>query len=266
MNELTLRIMTASVLFAGAVYWLFYLPAAWFNIVLGLVAVAATVELTQMLQMTQRRLYNLIAVLAWALLLVNEHALQILPLAWVVLMVGWLFLLIFNAQEGELETAFKKIAYAQWMMTWLMLFVLALMLLHTQEDGVVFIAGACMGVWASDVAAYFTGKAWGKDKLSPVVSPGKTWQGLMGGVVAGVMTAMFIWLLFMDMTWYVALLLSLVLVLCGVLGDLAESVLKRAVGVKDSGTMLPGHGGLLDRIDALLPAIPAAGFLWIIFG
>jgi len=265
MNELSLRIITASILFAGAVGWLFYLPAFWFDIVLGLIAVAATVELLRMVDIGHRTVYGLVAMLVWVLLVGGHGAWVMLPAAWIVLMVGWLFLLIIYAKDGELETEFRKLAYAQWMMVWLTLFVLVMMQLHAHNDGIVFIAGACAGVWAADIAAYFTGKAWGKRKLCPVVSPGKTLEGLAGGVIAGVVMAMTVWLLWTDMSFGFALLLGIVLVFCAVLGDLAESTLKRAVGVKDSGNMLPGHGGLLDRVDALLPTIPATGLLWMLF-
>jgi len=265
MSELGLRIITASVLFLGAIGWLFYLSSFWFDSVLGLLAVAATVELLQMVNMQHRLKFGLVAMLAWALLVLSHGAWSMLAVAWIILMVGWLFLLIVHAEDGQLEAEFRKLAYAQWMMTWLTLFVLVMMQLHAHDDGIVFIAGACAGVWAADIAAYFTGKAWGKRKLCPVVSPGKTIEGLAGGAVAGIVSAMVVWLTWIDMSMLFALLLAVVLFICAVLGDLAESTLKRAVGVKDSGHMLPGHGGLLDRIDALLPAIPAVGLLWMLF-
>ena len=265
MNELGLRIITAIVLFVGAIAWLFYLPAFWFDVVLGLIAVAATVELLQMVNLQHRLAYGLVAMFTWALLVFSHGAWSMLAVAWVVLMVGWLFLLIVHAEDGKLEAEFRKLAYAQWMMVWLTLFVLVMMQLHAHEHVIVFIAGACAGVWAADVAAYFTGKAWGTRKLCPVVSPGKTIEGLAGGAVAGVATSLTIWLTWIDMSILFALILAIVLFICAVLGDLAESTLKRAVGVKDSGHMLPGHGGLLDRIDALLPAIPAVGLLWMLF-
>ncbi len=265
MSELTLRIITAIVLLVGAVAWLFYVPPLWFDLILGVVAIAATVELLRMVTMPKQTLFSMIALLMWVILIVNHAQGLWLPLAWMILLLGWFVVLALHVNTDDLTQVFQKMVYAQWMMMWLMMFVMALMALHAHEHGIAFIAGACVGVWLSDIAAYFTGKAWGKDKLCPAISPGKTWQGLAGGVLFGVLGAAYVWVTWADMTLIWAIVLAIVLVVTGILGDLAESALKRVVGVKDSGTMLPGHGGLLDRIDALLPALPLAGMLWIIF-
>lgn len=263
MSELSLRILTASVLLLGSIAWLFYLPSPWFDVVLGMIAVAATVELLRMLRLQYQSWYSAVAMLVWALLVASQGDWMALPVALFILMFGWILVLIVSADAESLADSFQKLAYGQWMMLWLILFVIVLMQLHATVQGIVFIAGACLGVWVTDIAAYFIGKAWGKTKLCPAVSPGKTIEGLMGGVFFGVMAAMFVWFMWMDMQIWMSLLLAVVLVFTAVIGDLAESVLKRAVGVKDSGSMLPGHGGLLDRIDALLPAIPASGLLWL---
>lgn len=122
-------------------------------------------------------------------------------------------------------------------------------------------------VWAADTAAYFAGRAFGRRKLAPSISPGKTWEGV-GGALAGV--AAYVLLLFVLAVRFgqaggatagtAALWVVLGLAIAGlsIAGDLFESLLKRQAGLKDSGRILPGHGGLLDRIDALLPAMPAA--------
>lgn len=124
-------------------------------------------------------------------------------------------------------------------------------------------------VWVADIAAYFTGKAFGKRKLAPRISPGKTWVGLGGGVV-GVLAWVFIsaqWQgsfgaeLLHNWSWLGAVIFSIVLALFSVLGDLFESLLKRRAGYKDSSQLLPGHGGVLDRIDALIPVAPLAAFI-----
>jgi len=265
MNELSLRIVTALILFFGAVMWLFYVPPFWFDVILAAVAIAATHELLRMVGMPKQMLFSMVAMLMWAMLIATHAQGLWLALAWLTLLLGWFVLLALHVEKQNLAQVFQKMVYAQWMMIWLTLFVMVLMQLHAQVHGVEFIAGACVGVWLSDIAAYFTGKAWGKDKLCPAISPGKTWQGLAGGVISGVFGASLVWMVWADMTWFWAISLAVVLVVSGVLGDLMESALKRVVGVKDSGTMLPGHGGLLDRIDALLPALPLTGLLWMIF-
>ncbi len=110
---------------------------------------------------------------------------------------------------------------------------------------------------ASDTGAYYSGRTWGRHKLCPHISPGKTREGALGGVVAAMLTSLAIgaWLL-PQVSFYRLALAALVLAVVGIVGDLAESVLKRAYGVKDSGTLLAGHGGVLDRGDSLLLAAP----------
>jgi phosphatidate cytidylyltransferase len=107
--------------------------------------------------------------------------------------------------------------------------------------------------WLSDSGAYLIGRAIGRRPLIPVVSPKKTVEGLMGGLACAALTGSVSVALFkMDISWAVGLLIGLAVGIVGVVGDLAESVLKREAGVKDSGTLIPGHGGMLDRLDALL--------------
>ena len=149
------------------------------------------------------------------------------------------------------------------MAIWLVLFVDVVMRVHAHANGTMFIVGALLGIWASDIAAYFVGKKFGKHKLCPAVSPGKSIEGLMGGLLFGVGLAACCWVWLVKISIEHALLLALVLVVAGVLGDLFESAIKRMVGAKDSGRMLPGHGGLLDRIDALIPSLVAVGLLWL---
>jgi len=106
--------------------------------------------------------------------------------------------------------------------------------------------------WMNDTCAYFTGRALGRHKLYPEVSPNKTWEGFFGGMIGSTLGLLVIgrWF-FLDLTWVDALVLGVGSGILGPVGDLCESMLKRAYGVKDSGKTLPGHGGILDRIDAL---------------
>ena len=117
-----------------------------------------------------------------------------------------------------------------------------------------------LAIWASDTLAFFAGRLLGRHKLAPVVSPGKTWEGFIGGTVAAVLVAFFALYPERDefLVIWQALALGLVLALAGALGDLFQSTLKRDMQVKDTGRLLGGHGGMLDRIDSLLWAAPAA--------
>ena len=148
-----------------------------------------------------------------------------------------------------------------------------LALSQARAIGINFMLSLLCLVWMADIAAYFGGKAWGRRKLAPSISPGKSWEGVGSGV-AGVLALALVWVVldrrlgFDGPSLYSRLLASLgpagllaaLLVLCGlsVLGDLVESLVKRAAGAKDSSGLLPGHGGVLDRVDALLPVLPAA--------
>ncbi|MGZ8187300.1 MAG: phosphatidate cytidylyltransferase [Methylosarcina sp.] len=127
-------------------------------------------------------------------------------------------------------------------------------------------------IWAADTAAYFTGKKWGKTQLAPEISPGKTVQGMYGALVAAVFCGIALDLIFKvyNSTFIVAgdfVFLSVVTVLISIYGDLFFSLVKRKRGVKDSGSLLPGHGGILDRIDSLIAAIPVFyGGVYLIYG
>lgn len=142
-------------------------------------------------------------------------------------------------------------------------------------QGWVFLLSILALVWTADVAAYFGGKRWGRRKLAPSVSPGKTWAGAVSGLV-GVLILSSLWLIGESMTpnshpslythlWklgpWVSVLALVFLTTMAVVGDLVESLVKRSAGIKDSSGLLPGHGGVLDRVDALLPVLPLAMML-----
>ncbi len=118
------------------------------------------------------------------------------------------------------------------------------------------ILGLMLLIWTADTGAYIAGKNFGKHKLLERVSPGKTWEGWVGGTVLAVAVSFVLSLYFQDLELYQWAGIAVLVSVFGVLGDLVESLLKRSLGVKDSGTLLPGHGGILDRFDSLIMAIP----------
>lgn len=143
--------------------------------------------------------------------------------------------------------------------------VLALLLLRAHPQGFAATLWTMAIVWVCDSGAYFAGRAIGGPKLAPTISPNKTWAGLIGGLIAAVaFSAAFFWLapgLAID-GWLVVV--SPLVAISSQLGDLYESHLKRVAGVKDSGNLLPGHGGILDRLDGLVFAAPAAAVFFAI--
>jgi phosphatidate cytidylyltransferase len=149
-------------------------------------------------------------------------------------------------------------------------------LLWKQEDGPALVVFLMVCVWAGDIAALYIGRAFGKRKLAPRLSPGKTWVGSIASIAGSMLAAGLVVFLSNTLTargntvlhisqplWQ-SLLLAAILNIAAQLGDLLESAIKRGAGVKDSGTMLPGHGGILDRIDALLLAAPVLWFILLL--
>lgn len=117
-------------------------------------------------------------------------------------------------------------------------------------------------VWIADTAAYFVGRAWGRRRLAPAISPGKTWEGAAGGLIGALLYAIII-AFFTDLgAWLALVATALLLGMVSIVGDLFESAVKRQAGVKDSGSLLPGHGGILDRIDSATAALPVAALVW----
>ncbi len=115
------------------------------------------------------------------------------------------------------------------------------------------LAGVYLGtvVWMTDSAAFFAGRQIGGEKLAPDISPSKTWSGALGGLVLGSVSGLLVWVIFTDSPWWIGLAFSIVISLLGQIGDLTESAIKRHFRVKDSGDIIPGHGGLMDRLDSL---------------
>ncbi|HEU5226886.1 MAG TPA: phosphatidate cytidylyltransferase [Ktedonobacteraceae bacterium] len=112
-----------------------------------------------------------------------------------------------------------------------------------------------LGVWGFDSAAFFSGRYWGRHKMAPAISPAKTWEGAFGGFILSIAAGLLLTVNPLGVPWYLAIVLGVLIGIAAVLGDLAESLIKRQTHVKDSGQLMPGHGGMLDRIDSLLFAV-----------
>ncbi len=140
--------------------------------------------------------------------------------------------------------------------------IAALIWLRAQPNGYRWVLLLAAIVWGGDVGAYLVGRLVGGPRLAPSISPGKTWSGAIGGTLIAVLAGMAVWPERLALVAPIALLLSIV----AQAGDLLESAIKRRFGVKDSGRLIPGHGGLLDRLDGVLTSAPVASIVLLMFG
>ena len=173
-------------------------------------------------------------------------------------MVPLIFLLFLYELFHQSEKPFRNIAYLVLGVVYLGLpfALLVKIATHTGSYSPNLVLGMLLLTWANDTGAYFVGSKLGKRPLFPRISPKKTWEGSMGGVVIGLLAGWILSQIFPQYTITDWLILALIVVLFGSLGDLVESMLKRSLKIKDSGTLLPGHGGFLDRFDAFIFVIP----------
>lgn len=134
-----------------------------------------------------------------------------------------------------------------------------------RDSGAVWLLFVLLLVWTADIGAYFAGRRWGKNKLAPKVSPGKSWEGVYGGLAATLLLAIVfaVWQPFNLMGGVALVVITGLVTLVSVLGDLLESMLKRYRDIKDSSQLLPGHGGVLDRIDSLTAAVPIFALFYL---
>ena len=257
------RLISAAILVPLVVYGVLFLPTAVFSIIVGLVFLLGAWEWSRLVPLSApftRVLFSTLVVLfMWVLwrLGLQQFIDQILlvAFAWWIWVLFWLSRPSILAADGWINRLFKTAAGVLLMVTaWA-----ALTVLHgSGKGGPWLVLMMLVMVWLADSGAYFAGRLWGKHKLAPLVSPGKTWEGVYGGVAFSlVFAAIAGWFYSGSLNWCLAfVMVALLVVLFSVVGDLLESLMKRQSGVKDSGAIIPGHGGILDRIDSLLAAAP----------
>lgn len=222
----------------------------WFTLLIAAVAIVGSLEFYRMASQSRIQPLTYLGT-AWVLLLVlSPHCpyagtTPFLITSAIVISLIWL---LFRSPR---EQAFNNwawtiagILYVGWMLSyWVHL--------RNLEAGKAWVFWAILTTLASDTCAFFVGRAWGKHPLAPALSPGKTWEGAIGGLLASVIVSPILGMIFsLPFNYWQAALLGGVISIFAQLGDLVESLLKRNTGAKDSGSLLPGHGGILDRMDS----------------
>jgi phosphatidate cytidylyltransferase len=249
------RVITALALLGIFLCILFVIPKASVPWVFGLVAALAAWEWAGLLSAGQTLRVAYAVVVSAACLGTLHLAETLFPIYWAFAGLLWLAVIPFWLKAQWSLTRHRILGYvlgcAVIVPTWA-----ALVALHGRGPWVLF--GAMALVWVADIAAYFTGRAFGRNRLAPTISPGKTWEGVVGAFVAtliyGFCAAMVVGIPVAANLGWAAFLPVLTAV--SIIGDLFESMIKRQAGVKDSSHLLPGHGGVLDRIDSQTSTLP----------
>lgn len=257
------RLMTAIILVPLVLGAIFLLPTFGFALVMGAIILIGAWEWGNMMGLQESH-HRLAYCAVIALTLIICHVLPA-SLVYGIAVIWWLiaFKLVVSYPKHKDRWGNPKVLGVMGVVVlspaWR-----ALVDIQALEDGPMVLLFVMSLVWAADTGAYFSGRQWGERKLAPQVSPGKSIAGLLGGLAGSLTLAMIV-----LMTWDMSvgsgpfLLLVLITVLVSVLGDLLESMVKRHRGLKDSSNILPGHGGILDRVDSLTAALPiyATGLL-----
>ena len=264
------RILTASIL-AAAVIWLILQPTEIFVYLLYVIALVSGFEWARLGGIKSgvvRIIFAFIVMLiAWSFIeFFYKYAIQYAFIS----AIWWFAMLVYLRHAVPVEKStgvvIDKLAVAVLVVP---AAAVSMYTIHKVDQGSDWLFYSLVLVWVADTGAYFAGKRFGKKKLAPKISPGKTREGLLGAVLATTVYTFFAGNYFnLDIQKMLLLLtLSFVLTLVSVAGDLYESLLKREAGLKDSGVILPGHGGMLDRIDSVLAAMPVflVGFTWLIY-
>jgi phosphatidate cytidylyltransferase len=248
-------VATAAVLIALLLAGLFLLPQVGVAALMAVIVAIAGFEWARVcgLGTTEARIYAAAILIGFAVLFsvrIWQPAFLVAALFWIFAAPAWLWLGVGARQRSGLIP-----------LGFLVLVPPALAMVALEPlDALLALAVA----WIADTAAYFVGRRWGRRKLAPSISPGKTWEGAAGGLIGAAAYAMILSILFAGMqgTRMAAFLgAAALLVAVSIVGDLFESAVKRQAGVKDSGSILPGHGGMLDRIDSATAVLPVAALL-----
>ena len=265
-SELTKRIRTGIPLAAGIALVVFA-PTFIVGLVVLVLAFIGAQELTAMLAGKEDKTDSTVLLPEWMLpvaaVLMGLGALggeSGLHAALLISAAGWMIIELVFTPKNELSK-FTPLGFGLFGMVWIIWSLAHMTLIKELPDGTALLFFLLFVISFSDIFAYFGGKRFGKSMLAPTISPKKTWEGSFFGVVGGGIVGAVFGEITMSMFWLYGMLMAMALAVIGQFGDLIESKIKRLCNVKDSGKILPGHGGILDRIDGHMLAAPVFYYL-----
>jgi len=259
------RVITA--IFGGTLLvWLAFLGGAYFSMVIGVAVLLCVKEMGALMRIEHSGLllwmYALALVPFLATHLIPDNAASVVQVWLAIGMLSSLLLVVL----GYPRMAWNRVATGLWVVFYTSWTLWHLVLLRFQfASGFMLMMLVFLITWGSDTGAYFVGQKWGHRPLARHLSPKKTWEGAIGGVGLTIIMALWYNQIYLGMSNGVVLVLAFFGATAGIIGDLAESAIKRFAGVKDSGTLLPGHGGILDRFDSLMAVAPVVYYLLRLF-
>ncbi len=261
------RLLTAAILIPAFLSALFLLPEVYWSLLMLLLFALGLAEWAVMakLSVSYKIWYVSVPVVVFGILALIKAGVLVFPallslyyplmfggillstLFWIVVAPVWLV----TRYKIKSKTLMLAVGLVVLIPTWFAM-------VNLRDNDPWFLFGVLLVVWIADSAAYFAGKSFGKHKLAPLISPGKTWEGVAGAIFVVTIYGCVLCKIYHQS--YFLLIGLWALVVLSIMGDLLESLIKRQAGVKDSGHLLPGHGGILDRIDGLIPTLPLTAF------
>ncbi|MFQ5901202.1 MAG: phosphatidate cytidylyltransferase [Thermodesulfobacteriota bacterium] len=263
------RVITGLIAIPLLLLLIIYGSVIWFLLLLLIINGLALNELFGISVFSEEKRFKVLITSLTSYLLLAVYLFGVNGLSGAFLTALFFLFLFILFDPNELSTVIPRLGFGIFGIVYIGLLLSYLLMIRSLDQGVMIILFLLAMVWSNDTMAYYVGKGMGKKKLFPRVSPNKTVEGAAGGLTGGFLISILFKIFLFDAIAYADLLILPLLVgVVSQLGDLFESIIKRGAGVKDTGALLPGHGGMLDRIDSLLFAAPFLYYysLWRLAG